>query len=131
MRRFQDLHVWERAHALTVDVYRISQQFPGNEMYGLTSQLRRSCVSIEANLAEGCGRRSEREFLRFLHIAMGSAAESECHLLIARDLGMLSSDEFERCTKSVEEVKRMLNGLMDRVAAGMLKQAAEVHLAES
>lgn len=115
MRNFQDLNVWQKAHALTLDVYRISQRFPAAELYGLTSQLRRSCVSIEATLAEGCGRRSEREFCRFLRISMGSAAESECHLLIARDLGMLDAAGFRRCSSQLDAVKRMLHRLLERI----------------
>jgi four helix bundle protein len=116
MRNFQDLKVWQKAHVLTLDVYRTTHNFPAAELYGLTSQLRRSCVSIEANIAEGCGRRSEREFSRFLRIAMGSATESECHLLIARDLGMLDAAGFKRCSAVLDEVKRMLHRLIEKVA---------------
>jgi four helix bundle protein len=115
MRNFQDLKVWQKAHALTLDVYRTSRYFPTAELYGLTSQLRRSCVSIEANLAEGCGRRSERDFSRFLRIAMGSATESECHLLIARDLGFLPTSDFKRCSAALDDVKRMLHRLLERI----------------
>lgn len=115
MRNFRDLNVWTKAHTLTLDVYRATGIFPKAELYGLTSQLRRASVSIEANLAEGCGRRSNNEFARFLHIAMGSATETECHLMIAHDLGFLPKDAYTRLQASLSEVKRMLHALLDRV----------------
>ena len=76
MRNFMDLRVWQEAHTLTVSLYRLTKSFPKDELYGLTSQIRRSCLSIEANLAEGCGRRSDNELARFVQIAMGSASAS-------------------------------------------------------
>jgi four helix bundle protein len=75
MQDFRNLKVWQKSHALTIEIYRATEAFPGNELYGLTSQIRRSCVSIPANIAEGCGRNSDPEFSRFLAIAMGSATE--------------------------------------------------------
>src|ERR1051326_3749728 len=115
MRNFRDLKVWTKAHGVTLDVYRATATFPKSELYGLTSQLRRACVSIEANLAEGCGRRSNNEFARFIRIAMGSATEAECHLMIARDLGYLPNATHVVIEGALDEVKRMLNGLLDRV----------------
>jgi four helix bundle protein len=124
MRNFRDLNVWAKAHTMTLDVYRATAAFPKSELYGLTSQLRRACVSIEANLAEGCGRRSNNEFARFIRIAMGSATEVECHLMIARDLGYLSSDRDVALRAALDEVKRMLNGLLDRVESETSKARA-------
>jgi four helix bundle protein len=115
MRNFRDLKVWSKAHALTLEVYRATADFPKSELYGLISQLRRASVSIEANLAEGCGRRSNNEFARFIRIAMGSATEVECHLMIARDLGFLTNDRYASMAKTLDEVKRMLHALLDRV----------------
>ena len=115
MRNFRDLKVWSKAHALTLDVYRATAVFPKEERYGLTQQLRRACVSIEANLAEGCGRRSNNEFARFIRIAMGSATEVECHLMIARDLGFLAAQTHAALARVLDEVKRMLNALLERV----------------
>jgi four helix bundle protein len=93
MHDFKDLKVWTKAHRLTVGVYRTTREFPREELFGLTSQLRRSASSVGANIAEGCGRRSDAELARFLHIARGSAVELENHLLLARDLDYLAGGE--------------------------------------
>ena len=108
MKDFRDLQVWQKAHALTLDIYQTTSSFPDRERYGLTSQLRRSVASIPANLAEGCGRGSDADLRRFLQIAMGSASETEYHILLAHDLGFLAADAFDRLTSTVQEVKRML-----------------------
>jgi four helix bundle protein len=89
MRNYKDLQVWEKGHRLTLAFYRATQDFPKEERFGLTSQIRRSSASIAANLAEGCGRRSDAEMARFIQISMGSGAELSYHLLLARDLGFL------------------------------------------
>lgn len=93
MRDFRELKVWEKAHCLTLAVYRATTAFPRDEVYGLTSQIRRSCASIPANIAEGCGREGDAELARFLQIAMGSASELEYHLLLTRDLDFLNSSD--------------------------------------
>jgi four helix bundle protein len=111
MRDFHGLVVWQKAHALTIKVYQLTKRFPDDERFGLTSQIRRSAASIGTNLAEGCGRGGEQEFARFVQIAMGSASEVEYQVLLAKDLGYLSSDEFETLTESIQEVKRMLASL--------------------
>ncbi len=85
MRNYRDLRVWVEAHRLTLAVYRATQVFPKDERFGLTSQIRRASASIAANLAEGCGRRSDGEMGRFVQIAMGSGAELSYHLLLAKD----------------------------------------------
>ena len=84
VKDFRELKVWQKAHQLTLTVYQLTAAFPREELYGLTSQLRRSCSSIPANLAEGCGRNGDAEFARFCSIAMGSASEVEYHLLLAQ-----------------------------------------------
>ena len=89
MKDFRDLEVWRHSHRLTLDVYRESKNFPMDERFGLTSQIRRCAASIPANIAEGCGRRGDGEFHRFLPIAMGSASELDYHLLLAKDLEYL------------------------------------------
>jgi four helix bundle protein len=86
LRDFRELKVWGKANQLTLSVYKATQIFPKEELYGLTSQMRRSCASIPANIAEGCGRTGEAELARFLQIAMGSASELEYYLLLAYDL---------------------------------------------
>jgi four helix bundle protein len=111
MRNYRDLQVWSKAHVLTVAVYRYTQRFPGEERYGLTSQIRRACVSIGANLAEGCGRRSDGEMARFVQIAMGSGAELSYHLLLARDLGFMKAEDYESLEHGLSEIMRMLSAL--------------------
>jgi four helix bundle protein len=107
--------VWQKAHQLTLNVYGATANFPKEELYGLTSQIRRACASIPANLAEGCGRQSDAELFRFSHIAMGSASEVEYHLLLAHDLGMLPAEHYDQLNGSLIEVKRMLNAFIGKL----------------
>src|SRR6266496_31998 len=104
MRNYKDLQVWAKAHSLTLEIYRTTQVFPSDERFGLTSQIRRSCASIPANLAEGCGRRSDGEMARFVQIAMGSGAELSYHLLLARDLGFLKNEEHAELDGNLERL---------------------------
>ncbi|MBI5411313.1 MAG: four helix bundle protein [Nitrospirae bacterium] len=117
MRDFRELKVWEKAHRLTLAVYAATSAFPRSEVYGLTSQIRRSCASIPANIAEGCGRNGDAELGRFLQIAMGSASELEYHLLLARDLNFLKSTEHEHVAGEVAEIKRMLTSFIQKLKA--------------
>ena len=112
MRDFRELKVWEKAHSMTLDVYKVTQGFPKEELYGLTSQMRRSAASVGANIAEGCGKLSKPDFARFLQTATGSASELEYHLLLARDLGYLENESYLKLTDRVAEIKRMLTGLI-------------------
>jgi four helix bundle protein len=114
---FRELKVWQKAHELTLAVYKVTAAFPRDEMYGLTSQIRRSCSSIAANLAEGCGRNGDAEFARYCSIAMGSASETEYHLLLARDLKMITPVDYEELYRRVSELKRMLTGLTQKLRA--------------
>lgn len=115
MRDFKDLVVWEKAHALTLELYQATRAFPKEELYGITSQMRRAAASIGANLAEGCGRRTDGEFGRFLLIAMGSASELTYHLLLARDLKLLKEIDYVRLDGQLAEVRRMLTSLTMKV----------------
>jgi four helix bundle protein len=115
MQDFKDLKVWERAHLLTMGVYKATGNFPRAEEYGLKAQLRRACASIPANIAEGCGRGSEKEFAQFLQVAIGSANELEYHLLLARDLGFLIKDDQHHLDLQVTEVRKMLARLVAKV----------------
>lgn len=108
MRDFKTLKVWERAHRLVLAVYQTTATFPKDELYGLTSQVRRSAASVPANIAEGCGRDGEAELARFCQIAMGSASELEYHLLLAKDLKFLTDSDHRLLATDVIEVKRML-----------------------
>jgi four helix bundle protein len=112
MQSFKNLKVWEKAHAVTIDIYIASRLFPKDELYGLTSQMRRASASIGANIAEGCCRKGDAEFGRFLQIAIGSASELEYHLVLPRDLQILHSVDYVRLSGGVVEVKRMLASLI-------------------
>ena len=115
MKNFRDLHVWHKSHALALASYRATQHFPKHELYGITSQVRRCASSIAANIAEGCGKRGNGEFQRFLGVATGSASELEYHFLLAKDLDLLSADQYAFLNSSVQEVKRMLAALILKV----------------
>jgi len=117
VKDFRDLQVWQKAHQLTLAVYRHTARFPVDERYGLTSQLRRSSSSIAANLAEGCGRYGDAELARFCSIAMGSASELDYHLLLARDLKLLNATDYAELARDTSEVKRMLTGLIQKLTA--------------
>ena len=112
MKSFRELQVWRKAHELTLAVYGATRVFPREELFGLTSQMRRSAASIAANIAEGCGRRSDGEMTRFLQIARGSAAELEYHVLLSRDLHFIREQEFRNLSHSADELQRMLTALM-------------------
>jgi four helix bundle protein len=109
MQDFRNLKVWQKAHALTLEVYRSTRGFPVDERFGLTAQLRRSCASVPANLAEGCARVGDVDFARFVNIAAGSASETDYHLLLARDLDYVDDATYQPLLAQVSEVKRMLN----------------------
>ncbi len=115
MQDFKKLTVWEKSHRLTLAVYEATGSFPKTELYGLTSQIRRACASIPANIAEGCGRSGRAELGRFLQVAMGSASELEYHLLLAHDLGMLGESDYKSLGSQVIEVKRMLSAFIARL----------------
>lgn len=112
MRDFRNLQVWEKAHILALNVYKATAFFPKGEIYGLTSQIRRSSTSIPTNIAEGYGRNGDAELARFMTISMGSASEVEYQLLLAHDLDYLSQDAYIVLHEKVIEVKRMLAGFI-------------------
>lgn len=114
MRDFKDLQVWRKSHQLTLNIYRATEGFPRSELFGLTSQIRRAASSMEANLAEGCGR-TQAEFAKFIQIALGSNCEVECHLLLARDLSLLAVESHNPLLSQVEEIRRMLNALLKTI----------------
>jgi four helix bundle protein len=117
VKDFRELKVWQKVHQLTLAVYHVTTRFPREELYGLTSQIRRSCSSIPANLAEGCGRNGDAEFGRFCSIAAGSASELEYHLLLARDLALIDPRNYENLAEQTVEVKRMLSALLQKLKA--------------
>ncbi len=117
MRDFRELKVWEKSHHLTLEVYRATRGFPGEELYGLTSQMRRCGSSIAANIAECCGRNGDGELGRFLQIAMGSASELEYHLLPAHDLGLPNEPDYAHLADATTEVKKMLASFIHKLRA--------------
>lgn len=121
MQDFRNLEVWQKAHELTLAIYRLTKAFPDDERFGLTSQLRRSAASIGANLAEGCGRGTDAEFARHVQIAMGSASEVEYHLLLGRDLTYLHANQYLELQEEVTRVKRMLSSLLKTLNARRLR----------
>jgi four helix bundle protein len=123
MEDFKDLKVWAKAHEITLVVYQRTRDFPKEEVYGLTSQIRRASASIGANIAEGCGRRSDPEMRRFVQIARGSANELEYHLLLAKDLNILTTEEFLDLEARVLEIQRMLAALVQRLQRPVLARS--------
>ncbi|HQX54805.1 MAG TPA: four helix bundle protein [Pyrinomonadaceae bacterium] len=111
MRSHEKLDVWKRSIDLVVFVYRLTENFPSEEKFGLTSQIRRAAVSIPANIAEGAARETDKDFGRFLTIAQGSASEVETELLIANRLGFLSTKDFDEAMASLDGIGRMITGL--------------------
>ena len=117
MRDFKELKVWEKAHYLTLHIYKVTKKFPSDERFGLTVQLRRAAASVPTNIAEGCGRDSERELARFMSIAGGSASEVEYQLLLAYDLNYIQDETYRELNQQVNEVKRMLNNFIQKLNA--------------
>jgi len=115
IRGFKDLIVWQRSVALAVKIYHITREFPRDEIYGLTSQIRRAAISIPSNIAEGHGKGSKPSFASHLDIALGSAAELETQLEIALKIGYLQQNEFDPLLNELTEIVRMLYGLLNKV----------------
>ena len=111
IKSFKDLTVWKEAMNLVEMIYLQTRKFPKEEMYGLTSQIRKSTVSIPANIAEGNGRKSRKEYLQFLSIANGSIAELETHLIIAERLNFLTKETAEQLMTQLQSVARLLQAL--------------------
>jgi len=117
------LEVWEKAHKLTLLLYQKSRSFPKEEFYGLTSQLRRSAMSMGANLAEGCGRQTAPQLARFVRIAMGSASELDYHLLLAHDFGYLPPEEHKNFAEELTRIRKMLASLLATLESGAKQKA--------
>ena len=113
MESFVQLEVWQKAHALVLEIYKLTASFPSEERFRLTDQLCRSAASIPANIAEGKGRNTRKEYIQFLYIARGSIEETKYHVILSGDLGYLSSEDFDKVIEGYNEVGRMLNGLIN------------------
>lgn len=114
MHNFKQLQVWQEAILLAKDVYEVTVSFPSDEKYGLTSQIRRSATSIPANIAEGSGRSSDKDFSRFLSIAIGSSFEFETHLILAQELKLISPAHLEELEIKFRKIQKMLYNLMQK-----------------
>jgi four helix bundle protein len=112
IKSYKDLIVWQKAMVLIKAIYTVTKEYPKEEMYGLTSQLRRAVVSIACNIAEGQTRNSTGEFKQFLDISRGSLAETETLVLLSNDLNLISSTELEEITKITDEAGKLLSGLL-------------------
>ena len=108
----KQLNVWQKAYELTLEIYKITKAFPKNEMYGLTSQMRRAAASVPANIAEGYERNHRKEYLQFLYVAKGSLGEVEIFLLLSNDLDYLSKDDFNAVDEKRKVTSRLLKGLV-------------------
>ena len=115
MRDYRKNVAWQRSHAVTLRIYQLTRSFPSDERFGMTSQLRRAAYSVPSNIVEGCARSSNKDYLRFLYIAMGSAKEMEYFLLLARDLDYLSPDSHAEISEFVNQAIGTLDGLIKAV----------------
>lgn len=113
MKTHKDLDVWRKGITLVTDVYVLTKNFPKEEMYGLTNQLRRAAVSIPSNIAEGAARQSNKEYIRFLYISLGSLMEIDTQLIIALNLEYIEAKKYEILKVDIDEIGRMLNGLIN------------------
>jgi four helix bundle protein len=115
MKDFRELKVWEKAHHLTLEIYKMTAEFPKEEQFGITSQIRRAATSIGLNIAEGCGRGSDDDFKRFLFIALGSATETEYCLQLALDLHYIPNDLYVVMNDQINEMKKMLYAFTEKL----------------
>ena len=113
MRDFHKYKVWEKGHQFALNIYLATESFPKNELFGITSQIRRAATSIPFNIAEGCGRRSDTEFAHYLNIAAGSASEAEEELLLSYDLEFMDKASYQKLNEEVNDIKAMLNKLIE------------------
>ena len=112
---YEDLKVWNKAHELTLKIYKITEKFPSEEQYRLTDQICRSASSVPANIAEGTGRQTLKEYAQFLYNARGSIEETKYHLRLSKDLGYLDQNSYEKFKNGYETVGKMLNGLINSI----------------
>ncbi len=115
MQDFRKLKVWEKAHQLTLEIYRLTAKFPREEVYALTSQTRRASTSIGLNIVEGCGRFTKPDFKHFLVMATGSVNEVDYAFILAHDLGYITNEEYNNIQKPIEEVRMMLISLINKI----------------
>src|SRR5579862_4663685 len=127
MQNFRNLSVWQLARRFTKTVHQLTVDYPPSEEFGLKAQMRRATVSICSNIAEGCGRRGDREFRRFLDVAMGSACELECETILSFDLAFITEALQEQVLDTIIQIKRMLGGLLARLGWGRIPEISRRH----
>jgi len=115
MRDFKKYDIWQLSHLLTLEIYKLTSLFPKEEMYGLTSQIRRATSSIPTNISEGCGRNSDKEFNQFLNIALGSANETEYLLILSKDLNYISEEQFSDLDSKINTIKSKIYKLKEKL----------------
>ena len=119
IKSYKDLIVWQEAHKLVVEIYAVTRDFPKEEIFGLTNQIRRASVSITSNISEGFNRGSQKEKIQFYFIALGSLAEIESQLLIARDVGYLKHSIFDKIETQITIIQRLLNALIKKIKTAL------------
>ena len=112
MRNFRELKVWQEARILVKDIYTLTRLLPDSEKFGLTSQIQRSVISIPANIAEGCGKYSTKDFVRFLQISLGSAYELESHIILCHDLNFIPSDQSKPVIRNIQKLQKRIASLI-------------------
>ncbi|MFA5297560.1 MAG: four helix bundle protein [Lutibacter sp.] len=117
MRDFKEYEIWQLSHEFTLEIYELTKSFPNNEIYGLTSQIRRACSSIPTNISEGCGRDSDSEFNRFLTIALGSANETEYLIIPSNDLNYITKEKSTSLIERINIIKRKTYQLKQKLTA--------------
>ena len=115
MKDYREYIVWQKAHNFTMDVYKVTDNFPRSEIYGLAGQIRRAVASIPTNIAEGCGRNTDKDFARFLDIASGSASETDYQLLLSKDLKFIDAEHYKSLYEQLTEIRKMLSSLIGKL----------------
>lgn len=115
MQDFKNLRLWQLSREFVVDIYKLTSNFPTHELHSMTNQLRRASYSIPSNVAEGCGKESQKEFKRYLSIVSGSIKECECFLILARDLNYISEEQFKEINIKLEVIGKMCNSLIKKI----------------
>ncbi len=112
MKTHKDLHAWKNSINLVTDIYKLTESFPKEELYGLTNQIRRSAVSIPSNIAEGAGRNYKKEYIQFLYISLGSLSELETQLIISKNLAFIEQENLKELNEKLNEIRSQLSGLI-------------------
>jgi len=123
MHRFKNMKIWQESMSLSIEVYKAISNFPNDERYGLTSQIKRAAVSIPSNIAEGSSRTSNKDFGRYLSISLGSAFELETQLYIAKELSLLNDSDYTRITTKLEQIQKMIIGFQNSLSNSILNDS--------